>query len=359
MVGTSGSAAISEAPSPTRDSRHGSRILVISIRDAGDVGQPLTGYSALLADSGCGVEQRVIREGSSPRQVLRALWLTRDVRSFDAVIASDYTGAFAVAIMALLLRSRALLIAVGFNLSRRPFRSGQAAIDRIVDRVFARLDRIVVHSTPEADQFVALHTLDRRRFSVVPWGFDLPPVADDVAALVPRTPYVAMIGRNNRDFEAAALGLQGTGIGGVFVGCGDLQAAGDTELRTFPTLPFDQCLGIMRNAIASLIILNDGNRGAGHITAVAGMLLERPHIFSDAPVIGDYLQDRVHGIAVPFGKPEALRHAIRQLADDPALRERYGRQGRETALIQMSNAAFSRKIAHIVLGELGRRRVGP
>ena len=359
MDGTVGSVAASGSRSHAAASRRTARILVLSVGDPGEAAQPLTGYGTLLADSGCAVERRVVREGSSPHQVLRGLWLTRDIRSFDAIIVSDYTASFAVAFMAILLRSRAMLAAVGFNLSRRPFRSGRAPIDRIVNRIFGRLDRIVVHSTPEIDQFVALHAMDRARFSVVPWGFDLPPVADDVADLVPAVPYVAMIGRNNRDFEAARRALEGTGIGGVFVGCQDQHPAADTVIRTYPSLPFEQCLGIMRGSLANLIILNDGNRGAGHITAVAGMLLERPHIFSDAPVIADYLQDRVHGIAVPFGSPQALRQAIRQLADDPALCERYGRRGRETALAQMSNAAFGQKIAQIVFEELDRRTVRP
>lgn len=325
------------------------RALLLGIGSDGDQGGPWP-ITRHLVERGYVVTHREVAEGNSPAQVLRALKACRDIAQFDLAAANDYTIGFALALSAFVRRSRARIAIVGMNLSRRPFRLGFAPFDAIADRVFGRLDSIIVHSTPEVAQFVRLHHLDPAKFTVVPWGFDLPAVADTAVLPLPRTPrFVAMVGRNNRDFATLARALDGTGVAGVFVGCSEALPTVDAEIAVHEALPFDQCLGLIRESLANVISLKDSSRGAGHITAVAGMALGKPHIFSDADVITDYLTDGVEGLAVPLGDVAAMRTAILRLAGDATLAASLGEAGRRTATTKLTNRAFAERTAAAVL----------
>jgi glycosyltransferase involved in cell wall biosynthesis len=307
-------------------------------------------YAEALERAGYQVEQRAIVESSSVRQLLSTLRIGSRIRRYGLVVANEYSTAVGLGILAVLFHAKARMVVLSLNLSRRPFKFGIAPLQRLIDRALARYDAIVVHSSPEVAGFVTLHRLDASRFHIVPWGFDLPAVdREPWPGLSP--PYICVIGRNNRDFATAAAALTGTGVTGVFVGAPKSLESKDSEIRCFESLPFDDCLRIMAGALANVILVNDENRGAGHITAVAGMLLEKPHIFSAVGTLSDYLEDGRHGIAVPLHDAEAARTAVRRLASDPKLAARMGHAGRDHALRAMSHAVFMERIADVILGQ--------
>jgi glycosyltransferase involved in cell wall biosynthesis len=241
------------------------------------------------------------------------------------------------------------MVIVSLNLSRRPFKFGFRPLQKLVDRALGRYDGIVVHSTPEIAGFAELHDLDRSRFQVIPWGFDLPKVENVELPELPRR-YVCVIGRNNRDFATVGKALEDTGIGGVFVGADKSLSSDERDIRCFESLPFPQCLKIMEGALANVILVKDSGRGAGHITAVSGMLLEKPHIFSDVPTLSEYLRDGMDGIAVPLRDVTATREAMLRLGSDPALASRMGRAGRRRALAEMSHERFTERLVSAILG---------
>jgi glycosyltransferase involved in cell wall biosynthesis len=312
-------------------------------------------YAAPLERAGYLVEQRVIGESSSLRQLLSTLRIGRHIRRYRLVVANEYSTAVGLGILAVLFRARARMVVLSLNLSRRPLKFGLSPLQHLIDRALGRYDAVVVHSSPEIARFAALHKLDASRFHVIPWGFDLPRFdRKPLAGLPPR--YVCVIGRNNRDFATAAAALAGTDVGGVFVGARKSLESGDPHIRCFESLPFEDCLNIMSGALANLILVNDETRGAGHITAVAGMLLEKPHIFSAVGTLAGYLDDGRHGIAVPLHDAGAVRDALRRLASDPALAARMGRAGRDHALREMSHAVFMERIADVIVGHKGPRR---
>ncbi|WP_242186955.1 hypothetical protein [Sphingomonas sp. CARO-RG-8B-R24-01] len=253
------------------------RALLLAIGPLGERAGPWH-ISNKLIERGYAVTHRHVMAGSSPVQALRAFRACHDIAQYELTAASDYSIGFAMAFAAIVRRARGRLAIAGMNLSRRPFRSGVAPLDHVINRIFGRVDLFIVHSTPEVSQFLHLHRLDAGRFTVVPWGFDLPDVAAPECAL-PNRPYVAVVGRNNRDFATVARALDGTGIAGVFVGCAQPLPSVDAEIIAYESLPFDQCLGIIRGSLANVIPLNDSSRGAGHITAVAGMALGGPISF--------------------------------------------------------------------------------
>jgi glycosyltransferase involved in cell wall biosynthesis len=310
--------------------------------------EPSLAYAPLLEREGYRVDQVLIPEASSIRQLLSTLSLGPRVRNYDLIVANEYSTAIGLGLLANLFRARARMVVLSLNLSRRPFSIGATAIQRIFDRALRRYDAIVVHSSPEVASFVELHNLDPARFQVIPWGFDLP--AFDRSQFPGLPPcYVCVIGRNNRDFESVEKALAGTGIAGVFVGAGQPHKSGDPQILSFQSLPSEDCLKIMSGALANVIAVQDSSRGAGHITAVSGMMLGKPHIFSDVETLREYLDDERDGIAVPLGDAAALGRAVRRLASDSALAARMGEQGRQHALLEMTHAKFMDRIVNVML----------
>jgi hypothetical protein len=314
--------------------------------------QPLP-YAVLIEQAGYRVEQRVVPESSSLRQLLSMLRIGHRIRNYSVIVANEYSTAIGLGILAVLFRSRARMVVLSLNLSRRAFRFGFPPLQRMIDRALGRYDAILVHSSPEIASFVELHKLEPSRFQLVPWGFDLPAVDGPEVPGLP-TCYVCAIGRNNRDFATVAAGLTGTGVAGVFVGADKSLESPEPDIRCFESLPFKDCLKIMSGALANVILVNDATRGAGHITAVAGMLLQKPHIFSDVGTLSEYLEDGRHGLAVPLHDATAVQRAVRRLASDPALAESMGLAGRERALREMSHAKFMERIVNVVLGPSDR-----
>lgn len=310
--------------------------------------KPSLGYAPLLEREGYRVDQELIPEASSVRQLLSTLSLGPRVRDYDLIVANEYSTAIGLGLLAVLCRAKARMVVVGLNLSRRPFKFAFQPLQKLVDRALGRYDAIVVHSSPEVASFVALHKLDRSRFQVIPWGFDLPAYEQAVLPDLP-SPYICVVGRNNRDFETVALGLKGTGVAGVFVGADKSLESDQPDIRCFETLPFDACLKIMAGALANVITVKDSERGAGHITAVSGMLLGKPHIFSNVETLSGYLDDGRDGVAVPLGDAAAFNRAVTRLASDPALAARMGEQGRQHALREMAHAKFMERIVAVML----------
>lgn len=309
-------------------------------------------YAVPLEQAGYCVEQRLISESTNLRQILSALRLGPRIRRYGLIVANEYSTAIGLGLLAVLFRAKARMVVLSLNLSRRPLKFGLWPLQHLIDRALNRFDVIVVHSRPEIAGFVALHALDPQRFRVVPWGFDLPRFQRDPMPGLPKS-YVCMIGRNNRDFATAAAALAGTGVAGVFVGAARSLESNWPEIHCFEVLPFEDCLRIMAGAVANLILVKDETRGAGHITAVAGMLLERPHIFSNADTLSGYLEDGLHGIAVPLHDVRAVSDAVRRLSSDRAYAGRLGLAGRERALRDMSHAVFMDRIGNVILEQKG------
>ena len=290
--------------------------------------------------------------GKAWRRMLRALWRTRRLRRYQVVVSHEYRLAFAASLWAWLLRLPIRNIAVGFNLSSRPVRLGFRPIDRIFNAIFQRLDRIVVHSRSEIALFAKLHDLPEDRFRFSSWGFDAPGQSPESAHFhAESAPYFCLIGRNNRDFATFVQAIDESGHRGVII-CGGSQSIDvppTANVQVFRDLSMDECAACVRHSLANVILVNDADRGAGHITAVMGMLYKRPHIFSNVPTLHDYLEPGVHGIGVPVGDAEAVAAAMRLLASDPRLCEGMGEQAAQDARRLHSNEASTTRIVNAIM----------
>ena len=317
----------------------------------GGIRSPLP-YVTPIDNAGFEVVERGTSEANNLRQFLSMLLLGPRIRRYSLIVANEYSTALALGLLARVFRSRARMVVLSLNLSRRPITVPVPPLQRLLDRALQRFDAIVVHSSPEVSQFVKLHNLDPSAFHVVPWGYDLPPASYRHETDLPEH-YVCVVGRNNRDFATVAKGLEGTGVGGVFVGAPSDLESDNPEIRCLNNIPFDECIGIMANALANVIPLQDSSRGAGHITAVTGMLLAKPHVFSNVGTLSEYLRDGREGIAVPIGDASAIRTAVKRLVSSPELAKKMGHAGRKRALREMSHETFLKRICSVILDGSG------
>jgi hypothetical protein len=270
---------------------------------------------------------------------------------YDIVVANEYYLVWALGLR-LAFKRKPRLVALGFNQSARLIRTGFAPFDALLNRIWRRVSGFVVHSQEEARLFHRLHGIPADRFSFSHWGYDLPAFTHGVADR-PSGPYVTMIGRNNRDVATFCAAVEQAGVEGVLVTSAYVLEGSDVRVpaavRLLTDRPMAECLDLVAGSFAHLILVVDGERGAGHISAVSAMLLEKPQIFSDVAPIADYLADGFNGIAVPLADVTATVAAIRRLADDPALGRKLGANGRAFATAWMSHEGSSQRLVDAVV----------
>lgn len=305
-----------------------------------------------LGARGIEVERYYVSGTRKPAIIANVLRAAPDFSRYAAVLPVEYTVAFACGLRSLLTRSKTPVIALGLNLSGSVIRTGLAPLDRLLDAPFRRLALSVVHSRCEMTQFEDLHHLNAERLAFAHWGFDLPNF--DEGRFARRAPYVAMIGRNNRDIETFCRATQLAGIDGVIVAPSyariDFTLPANVEIHR--DLSFGECLACIQKAEANLILVRDDDRGAGHITAVAAMHLGVPQIYTRAAVLGDYLIDGVTGIAAPVGDADAVAAAIGRVRSEPGFARAMAEAAKTYAARWLSHEATARRQAALILAAI-------
>jgi len=294
----------------------------------------------------------------APRRGMPAIFGHKpSAASYDLVVVSEYLLAFGLCLRLMFAR-RPRLAAVAFNQSTRLVRTGIGPVDWLLNRIWRRLDAVLVHSEDEARMFAEVHAIPRDRFVFSHWGYDLP--AFDVQAVaIPAEPYVTMIGRNNRDLTSFVGAVERAGVKGVLITSeymtAELKGSVPDSVQLLVDRSMEECLAYVAGSFAHLVLVKDASRGAGHISAVSAMLLAKPQIFSDVAPIAEYLADDVNGLAVPPADPEAAAAAIVRLRDDPALAARLGESGRAFALAWLGDAMATQRIADFCVAAADRK----
>ena len=108
----------------------------------------------------------------------------------------------------------------------------------------------------------------------------------------------------------------------------------------------------LRNAVALLvpsIIADDGDAEGLPSVIPEAMAQACPVVGSDHGGIAETIQDGSTGLLVPPGDPEALAHAMRRLAQDPALCGRLGSAGFAAAATTLNARVQSAKLEDLLL----------
>lgn len=266
----------------------------------------------------------------------------------DIIICSEYRRSFFINLCLLVLARGSLHIVFGMNLSARPFASKYGFLNNLINLIFDRSSKIIVHSIYEAKLFSELHNLPMSRFTFSHWGYDLPSAESHRFQNIEK-PFVCMIGRNNRDLDTFAKAVQLAGVRGVAIIPGYIEVRPELEatLEIYRDIPFADCIDCIRNAAANLTLLNDDRRGAGHITVVTALHLGVPQIHSDARVLQEYVPLEFLSHPVPIGDAQAAADAIRaalaaEAPDFPERRRAFARRW-------LSHASATKRAHEIIL----------
>ena len=185
---------------------------------------------------------------------------------------------------------------------------------------------------PSAALAAAARELGARDVRVVPSGVDLP--AETAAPEEP--PHVLYVGRLSEEKGVVDLLEATEGLARVFVGDGPLRD-GVTEAIGFVE---PSRLGIYYERAA--VVACPSHREGYGVVAREAMAHGRPVVASAVGGLLDAVDDGVTGLLVPPRDPHALRAALERLLEDPELRERLGRAGREKAERELSWDAATR-----------------
>ena len=305
-------------------------------------------FIKLLQEKGWAIDPVGVPGDASAYGIFHVLRRGRSLSSYDIIAANEYFLTWAVCLRLLGMSRKPKVAAISFNQSRKLLLTGFKPLDRILNRIWRSVSMFLVHSRAEARLFAELHDIPAEKFVFSHWGYDLPPrEAHDVT--IPAVPFVSMIGRNNRDIATFCAAVEQTGVEGVIVTAqymldrytGDIPAS----VRILVDRPMEECMAYIEASFAHLVLVLDGERGAGHISAVVAMLLGKPQIFSDVGPLEDYLEDGLNGIPVSIGDVEGVAKSIDALRVNPALADALGAKGRTFAVQKLSLGAASVRAA--------------
>lgn len=294
--------------------------------------------------------QMAIPASRKPTALLKAMTARFRFADYSAVITSEYARLTGLALRRAMMRSDCPIGIIGMNQSSKLMRTGFIPADRFIDRALQSVDIAIVHSQPERDLWINNHGMNPARMPFAHWGFDRPDVQSTRFSQSTDTPYVCMIGRNNRDFQTFCDAVAAAGLRGIIIASAqnDLNFRKPECVSLELDLSMDECVDCIRGSIANVILVQDASRGAGHITAVAALHLGKPTVFTADATLDDYLADGSTGIAVPLKDVAATTAALRNLANDPALCAKMKEQGQSYAARWLTTDAVAKVQADLI-----------
>lgn len=323
------------------------RVLFLYLGQKGE--QKPAFFDEAAKQSNIRVTTRSVPNHNGKRSVfLSALTTPLDQNNYDIIVTTEYFLAFAINLRLFLFGKKVKHIVYGLNQSSRLLRFSNGFLNRIINKIFNQADWVVTHSREEMSLFHRAHDIEQRKFLFSHWGFDVPEIKEDPFSSQ-TTPYLSFVGRNNRDISTFCEAIKTLDVNGVIVtsknNAPDFPLPDNVEIHY--DLNMDACISCMRHAAINVVLVNDDDRGAGHITIVASMLMKKPQIISDVSVVKEYFVDGVHGLSVPIGDHVAVQKAIDFLRNSNEA-TRYAEQAYQYASKYFTNAYSSKRLVSIL-----------
>ena len=114
-----------------------------------------------------------------------------------------------------------------------------------------------------------------------------------------------------------------------------------------------------RNDVPSILASSDvfvlpSNWEGLPYTVIEAMMAGLPVVATSVGGVPELVEDGVTGFLVPRSDPEALAEALQRLIDDPELRERMGKAGRQKAMCEFTLDRMLRETEKVYEEVLGR-----
>lgn len=290
-------------------------------------------------------------------RILTSAFIGRKLAKYDIVISHEYFITFGIAFRCMLSTASTKHIAFGFNQSRRLLKTRSRILNAVVNRIFAGVSLFVTHSIIEQDHFLKLHGIPKSKFHFTHWTMDLPKLPKKNLQEIP--PFICMIGRNNRDWKTYVEVARLLDIKCIAVTDGTNLGDVPKHMDVHVNLPMHDCIRLIRSARLSLVLLNDDDRGAGHITSVIAMSVGTPQIITRSNSLREYFIDGLHGFATIPKNPEDVARKVKLLISDRKLHRLMSTNGAEYANRWFSEDYGSKQLSAIIEAVLFNRDLGP
>jgi Glycosyl transferases group 1 len=214
-------------------------------------------------------------------------------------------------------------------------------------RILRRVDRFVVHSRSEINEYAKWLGIEERNFCFVPLQRAR---FDDVKPSPIEKPYIVSMGSANRDYATLVEAALGSGIKTVIISKKSIidDLPEHPDLLKLSNLTPEECRSILSGAELNIVPLSLTGTAAGQVTFITSMSMGIPTVATRCVGTVDYIQDWKTGVLVAPGDPAALRQAIDALWRDNALRSRIGLAGRKYAEEHLSDQAAGRNLAQVI-----------
>jgi glycosyltransferase involved in cell wall biosynthesis len=299
------------------------------------------------------------REISPLRDLMATLRLARLIRRQRPAILHTHTAKAGTVgrVAALLAGSRRRPIIVHTfhgHVLRGYFGPVRSLFFRLLERWLASKTTALVAVSPQVrDDLVSLGVASRDRFVVIRLGIELEErVAAEQDGRLESRRYLGILGdrfavgwigrmtavKRTDDVLVAFKALRDSGVDACLCMVGDGPDREQLERRAHE-------LGVVRDtlfvgyqedvapfyAAFDALVLPSGNEGTP-VSAIEALAAGRPVVATRVGGVPDVVRDGEDGFLVEAGATDELADRLAQLARDPALRERMGKQGRERVL---------------------------
>lgn len=232
-------------------------------------------------------------------------------------------------------------------------------IKRTVARAaLARVDRFVVHSTAEVQQYSEWLRLPRERFRFVHLQRAPIAVMEDEDT---ERPFVLAMGSARRDYRTFLQAARQSKLPTIVVAARHalegLTIPENVQVRS--SLPIADCHRLAQRARVNVIPVLNSKTASGQVTIVEAMRMGRALIATRTIGSEDYVQHGLTGLLVEQQSVEALRDAIERLWNDAPLRARLSENATRFVEERCSDAAAGKALREVldeVEEEFGRRK---
>jgi glycosyltransferase involved in cell wall biosynthesis len=223
-------------------------------------------------------------------------------------------------------------------------------------RMYRTVDGIVVFSTNQLEPLARMLGVDEHIVRYVPFGVDSDWFAPRSAGT--DEGFVLAVGRDRgRDWPTLLAAARATGLP-TKIACRPSDIAGlavPDNVEVLGYVDVESYRSLLHRARLSVVAISDVPYPSGQTVALESMAAAKATVVTRTSSLIDYLDDGVNALTVPVGDAEALAHAITEVFEDGAHRDRLG-SGARAAVEKTFNARAMWAEVAAILDEVSSRR---
>jgi glycosyltransferase involved in cell wall biosynthesis len=217
----------------------------------------------------------------------------------------------------------------------------------LASHAMAKVDRFVVHSRREIEQYSTWLGLPRERFEFVPIQrpFIAPTMSEDRDQ-----PFVLAMGSAARDYPTFIEAMRKLNLRTVIVTASHaidgLQLPPNVTLKS--KLNADECRDLAQMARLNVVPIANNHTASGQVTVVEAMTLGKPVIATRCIGTEDYILPEKTGVLVEPQSVDSLAAAIDRLWRDEPKRAELSHSARDYARTHFSDEAVAAELTRIL-----------